>query len=59
MVKEAENRIIAEFDKRDVHSLFDKIETLGNEIDSNYNLDSLYIFLSNLREGKKNKLNEK
>jgi len=47
LLKEAEERIIAEFGKRPVKELLDKIETVGNEIDSNYNLDSLHIFLSN------------
>lgn len=47
LLKEAEERIIAEFGKRPVKELLEKIDTLADEIDSNYNLDSLHIFLSN------------
>jgi len=47
LLKEAEDRVIAEFGKRPVKELIEKIETVGDEIDSNYNLDSLHIFLSN------------
>jgi hypothetical protein len=47
LLKEAEDRIIAEFGKRPVASLLEKIESLGSEIDHNYNYDSLHIFLSN------------
>lgn len=47
LLKEAEDRVIAEFGKRSVVSLLEKIETVADEIDVNYNLDSLHIFLSN------------
>jgi len=47
LLKEAEERVIAEFGKRPVKELLEKIDTLNNEIDNNYNLDSLHIFLSN------------
>lgn len=47
LLKEAEERVIAEFGKRPVASLLEKIEHLASEIDVNYNLDSLHIFLSN------------
>lgn len=47
LLKEAEDKIIAEFGKRPVASLLEKIENLASEIDVNYNLDSLHIFLSN------------
>lgn len=47
LLKEAEERAITEFGKRPVMELLEKIETVANEIDSNYNLDSLHIFLSN------------
>jgi len=47
LLKQAEERVIAEFGKRSVKQLLEKIEALGEEIDSNYNLDSLHIFLSN------------
>ncbi len=47
LLKEAEERVIAEFGKRPVASLLEKIESIAAEIDVNYNLDSLHIFLSN------------
>lgn len=47
LLKEAEERVIAEFGKRPVANLLKKIETVSKEIDVNYNLDSLHIFLSN------------
>lgn len=47
LLKEAEDRVINEFGKRHVAQLLEKIETVGKEIDMNYNLDSLHIFISN------------
>lgn len=47
LLKEAEDRVINEYGKRPVAQLLQKIETLSKEIDVNYNLDSLHIFLSN------------
>lgn len=47
LLKEAEERVINEFGKRPVANLLEKIETVSKEIDVNYNLDSLHIFLSN------------
>ena len=47
LLKEAEERVIAEYGKRPVTQLLEKIEGLADEIDSNHNLDSLHIFLSN------------
>jgi hypothetical protein len=47
LLKEAEERVINEFGKRNVAKLLEKIETVSKEIDVNYNLDSLHIFLSN------------
>ena len=47
LLKEAEERVIAEFGKRPVTSLLDKLSTVATDIDINYNLDSLHIFLSN------------
>lgn len=47
LLKEAEVRVISEFGKRNALSVLDKINTVYNEIDVNYNLDSLHIFLSN------------
>ena len=40
LLKEAEDRVIAEFGKRPVASLLEKIENVSAEIDVNYNLDS-------------------
>lgn len=47
LLKEAENRVIAEFGKRPALSLLEKMASVSSEIDNNYNLDSLHIFLSN------------
>ncbi|TVQ10432.1 MAG: hypothetical protein EA364_12425 [Balneolaceae bacterium] len=47
LLSEAEDRVVSEFGKRPVTELLAKIETVGKEIDVNYNLDSLHIFLSN------------
>lgn len=47
LLAEAGEKVIAEFGKRDVKILLEKIATIGSEIDSNYNLESLHIFLSN------------
>lgn len=46
-LKEAEERVINEFGKRPVASLLEKINEVVNEIDVNYNSDSMHIFLSN------------
>lgn len=46
-LKEAEDRVISEFGKRPAASLLEKLEHISSEIDVNYNLDSLHIFLSN------------
>jgi len=47
MLKEAEERVISEFGKREVSQLLENIDQVANQIDINYNLDSLHIFLSN------------
>lgn len=47
LLKEAEERVTKEFDKRSVAKLLDKIATIQDDIDVNYNLDSLHLFLSN------------
>ncbi len=47
LLKEAEERVINEFGKRESAQLLQHIEKVGNEIDVNYNLESLHIFLSN------------
>lgn len=47
LLKEAEDRVVKEFDKREVAELLNKISTVQSEINVNYNLDSLHLFLSN------------
>lgn len=47
LLEEAKERVIKEFGKRPVIDLIAKINHLESEIDVNYNLDSLHIFLSN------------
>lgn len=47
LLKEAEERILTKYDKRSVIPLLDKISKLAENIDVNYHLDSLHIFLSN------------
>ncbi len=47
LLKEAEDRVINEFGKRDVAQLLENIESVRAELDVNQNLDSLHIFLSN------------
>lgn len=47
LLNEAKERVINEFGKRPVATLLEKIDTVGKEIDVNYNLDSLHLFLSN------------
>jgi hypothetical protein len=47
LLKEAKERVIAEFGKRSVAPLLEKLENVGAAIDHNYNLDSLHLFLSN------------
>ena len=47
LLKEAEERVISEFGKRPVAALLDRLSSVAQEIDVNYNLDSLHLFLSN------------
>ena len=47
LLHEAEERVTKEFDKRSVSKLLENIKSVREEIDANYNLDSLNIFLSN------------
>ncbi|MBA3898717.1 MAG: hypothetical protein H0X62_00670 [Bacteroidetes bacterium] len=47
LLKEAKERVISEYDKREASELLEKIESVEQEIDVNHNLDSLHIFLSN------------
>lgn len=46
LCKEAENRLTKEFDKRQITPLLEKLKQVQDEIDINYNLDSLHIFIS-------------
>jgi hypothetical protein len=47
LLNQATERVINEFGKRSTTQLIQKIETVANEINVNFNLDSLHIFLSN------------
>ncbi len=47
LLKEAGEKVISEFGKKSVAPLLEKLETVAAEIDINYNLDSLHLFLSN------------
>jgi hypothetical protein len=47
LLMEAHDRVVNEYGKRPVTDLLEKIDNLEKEIDANYNLDSLHIFLSN------------
>lgn len=47
LCNEAEKRLTAEFNKKDISSLLEKLKEVPSDIDENYNLDSLHIFLSN------------
>ncbi len=46
LLHEAEKQVIEEYGKRDTTALVKKIREVCPEIDENYNLDSLHIFLS-------------
>jgi len=47
LCNEAEKRLTAEFSKKNISSLLEKLKEVPSNIDANYNLDSLHIFLSN------------
>lgn len=47
LLKEAEERVVNEFGKRPVQSLLALLSEIESDIDPNYNLDSLHIYLSN------------
>ncbi len=47
LLKEAEDRLTTTLDKKTIAPLLEKIQTITTQIDLNYNLDSLHIFLSN------------
>lgn len=46
LCKEAEDRLNKEYDKRIIVPLMEKLKQVQDEIDVNYNLDSLHIFIS-------------
>lgn len=46
LCKEAEDRLTKEYDKRMFVPLLEKLKQVQDEIDVNYNLDSLHIFIS-------------
>ena len=46
-IKEAENRILNEYGKRDVSNLLKNLSEIESKIDINHNLDSLHLYLSN------------
>ena len=47
LLNEAHERVVDEYGNHPVTGLLEKIDNLEKEIDVNYNLDSLHIFLSN------------
>mgnify|MGYP007068770328 CR=1 FL=1 len=47
LCKQAENRLVAEFGKKPIAPLLEKLDKISDEIDISLNLDSLHIFLSN------------
>jgi hypothetical protein len=47
LLREAEDRVVNEFGKRSVSSLLDRLSEIEQDIDVNYNLDSLHIYVSN------------
>lgn len=47
LCQEAEDRLLSEFEKRNISKLLENLEKAQASIDSNYNLDSLHLFISN------------
>jgi hypothetical protein len=47
LLNEAQERVVLEYGTYPVIDLLEKIDNLHDEIDANYNLDSLHVFLSN------------
>ena len=47
LIKEAEDRLKKDYDKKTIEGLLKKLGTIKSEVDLNSNLDSLHIFLSN------------
>ena len=46
LVKEAENRLLADFARKEVQKLIDKLNTLADSIDHRQNLESLILFVN-------------
>ncbi|QEH42273.1 hypothetical protein [Chitinophaga sp. XS-30] len=46
LCREADNRLLKEYGKRDIKKIREALETIPSEIDVNYNLDSLHVFIS-------------
>ena len=47
LLSEAEKQLVAEYEKKTVAPLLEKIATVENRVNENHNLDSLHVFLSN------------
>lgn len=47
LCKELENRLLGEYEKRDVLPMLNQLSDLAERVDVNKNLDSLHLFLSN------------
>ncbi len=47
LLMQAKERVVKEYGKRPVNDLLEKIDTIEKEIDTDNNLDSLHLFLSN------------
>lgn len=52
LIKEAERRLSEEFDQKEVRQLIERIDSVTEEIDHNYTLDGLAIFVSKNFVGK-------
>ncbi|PVX49851.1 hypothetical protein C7377_1489 [Balneicella halophila] len=46
-ISKAEKELLDKYDKREISKLLDKLGSLEKDIDSNYNLESIHIFISN------------
>ncbi len=47
LCKDAENRLLQEYEKGKVLGILEKLESVQTKLNMNYNLDSLHIFISN------------
>jgi len=46
LCKEAEERLLKEYDKREMEAIISKLNEVANNTDCNYNLNSMHIFIS-------------